>query len=288
MENPASQSQSAESVQQESEESTTERQEARGSTAQEQIEVPYRPLQGKTCVVTGASRGIGRAIATSLARYGGDVVVNYHSSPDAAEDVLEEIDAYDTGGMAVQADVSDVEAVQAMADRVHDEFGEIDVLVNNAGINIDKRFQRFEPQDWQRVLRVNLEGAFNVTWAFYEDVKESESGRIINISSVNGERGSYGQSNYSASKSGLVGFSRSLSQELAPYDTTVNVVAPGYTNTDMVEGMREDIKEYIQDQIPFDRFAEPEEIANMVRFLATEDATYITGEVINVNGGLYP
>ena len=260
--NPSSQtsSQTVESAEQESEE----------STAQEEIEVPRRPLQGKTCVVTGASRGIGRAIANELALYGGRVVVNYHSSPEA------------------QADVSDVDEVQAMAEAVHEEFGDIDVLVNNAGINIDKRFQRFEPEDWQRVLRVNLEGAFNTTWAFYEDIKESEDGRLINISSVNGERGSYGQSNYSASKSGLIGFTRSLAQELARDGATANVVAPGYTRTDMVEGMREDIMAKIREQIPFDRFAEPEEIAPMVRFLATDQARYVTGEVINVNGGMYP
>ena len=278
--NPSSQtsSQTVESTQEESRESTT----------QEQIEIPRRPLQGKTCVVTGASRGIGRAIANELATYGGRVVVNYHSSAEAAESALEEIEAKETEGMTVQADVSDVEEVQAMAEAVHEEFGDIDVLVNNAGINIDKRFQRFEPEDWQRVLRVNLEGAFNTTWAFYEDIKEAEDGRLINISSVNGERGSYGQSNYSASKSGLIGFTRSLALELASDGATANVVAPGYTRTDMVEGMREDIMDKIREQIPFDRFAEPEEIAPMVRFLATDQARYITGEVINVNGGMYP
>lgn len=267
---------------------TSDRPDAVKSGAEEGVDIPLYPLAGKTCVVTGASRGIGRAIANELARYGGTVVVNYHSSPDEAERTLEAITAHETSGMAVQADVADVEQAQTMADRVHDEFGPVDVLVNNAGINIDKTFKRLEPEDWQRVLRVNLEGAFNVTSAFYEDIQAAESGRIINISSVNGERGSYGQSNYAASKSGLIGLTRSLAQELASEGATANVVAPGYTSTDMVEGMREDIADRIREQIPLGRFADPEEIASTVRFLASEDAAYITGEVINVNGGLYP
>jgi len=260
----------------------------RDRPARDRTRLDERPLAGRTCVVTGASRGIGRAIATELARRGGDVVVNYHSSPDAADATLDRIEGHDGEGLTVQADVADVEAVEDMARQVHEAVGPVDVLVNNAGINVDKRFDSFEPQDWQRVLRVNLEGAFNVTSAFYEDLQAAESGRVINISSVNGERGSYGQSNYAASKTGLIGFTRSLALELAPHRTTANVVAPGYTRTDMVEGMREDIKERILDQIPADRFADPEEIAYTVCFLASDEAEYITGEVLNVNGGLYP
>jgi 3-oxoacyl-[acyl-carrier protein] reductase len=260
----------------------------RDRPARDRTRLDERPLAGRTCVVTGASRGIGRAIATELARRGGDVVVNYHSSPDAADATLDRIEGHDGEGLTVQADVADVEAVEDMARQVHEAVGPVDVLVNNAGINVDKRFDSFEPQDWQRVLRVNLEGAFNVTSAFYEDLQAAESGRVINISSVNGERGSYGQSNYAASKTGLIGLTRSLALELAPHGTTANVVAPGYTRTDMVEGMREDIKERILDQIPADRFADPEEIAYTVCFLASDEAEYITGEVLNVNGGLYP
>lgn len=268
--------------------SDSERQERVKAAAEEAVEIPLYPLAGKTCVVTGASRGIGRAIANEFARYGGTVVVNYHSSPEGAERALEEVRAHETSGMAVKADIADMAAAEAMAEAVHDEFGPIDVLVNNAGITIDKTFKRMQPEDWQRVLRVNLEGAFNVTSAFYDDILTADSGRIINISSVNGERGSYGQSNYAASKSGLIGLTRSLAQELASEGGTANVVAPGYTRTDMVEGMREDIADHIRDQIPVGRFADPQEIASTVRFLASEDAAYITGEVINVNGGLYP
>ena len=249
-----------------------------------------RPLSGRTCVVTGASRGIGRAIAIELAQLGGEVVVNYHSSPDAAEGVLERVEEADTTGITVQADVADVNEVESMAEAVHEELGSVDVLVNNAGINIDKRFADFDPADWQRVLRVNLEGAFNVTAAFYDDLAEADHGRVINISSVNGERGSYGQSNYSASKTGLIGFTLVILLMLVVYKLTgINaVVAPGYTRTDMVEGMREDIKDQIRDEVPLDRFADPQEIAYTVSFLATDRARYITGEVLNVNGGLYP
>ncbi len=247
-----------------------------------------RPLKHRTCLVTGASRGIGRAIATRLAAAGATVAINYNASADAADTVLESVEDLGSDGMTVQADVADYQDVEAMAETVHEDLGDIDVLVNNAGINIDKKFEHLEPADWQRVLRVNLEGAFNVTSAFYGDLAAAPEGRIINISSVNGERGSYGQSNYSASKTGLVGFTRSLAAELAPQRTTVNVVAPGYTRTDMVEGMREDIKDRIKEQIPLDRFAEPREIAHTVSFLASDEARYITGEVLNVNGGLYP
>jgi 3-oxoacyl-[acyl-carrier protein] reductase len=245
-------------------------------------------LRDKTCVVTGGSRGIGRAIATDLARHGARVVVNYHSSPAEATTVLDDIEPTDGTGISVQADVSTPDDVGSMVSGVHDEFGPVDVLVNNAGITIDKRFPDLTQEDWRRVIRVNLEGAFHVTQAFYEDIVEAEEGRIINISSVNANQGSYGQTNYSASKSGLVGFTRSLSVELARSGSTANVVAPGYTETDMVEGLRDDIKEKIQKNIPLRRFADPAEIAGVVRFLASDDASYITGEVINVNGGMHP
>ncbi|MFW6385067.1 MAG: SDR family NAD(P)-dependent oxidoreductase, partial [Halodesulfurarchaeum sp.] len=156
-------------------------------------------LDDATCLVTGASRGIGRAIALDLARHGGDVVVNYHSSPKEATVVTESIKTMDTTALSVQADVSDIDSVEAMTEEVHDTVGPIDVLVNNAGINIDKKFPDLSTGDWQRVIEVNLGGAFNVTQAFFDDVAEAENGRIINISSVNAERGSYGQTNYAAS-----------------------------------------------------------------------------------------
>lgn len=253
----------------------------------EQTTVADRPLHDKTCVVTGASRGIGRAIAFDLAQRGANVVVNYRSSAAAAHEVAETIEAADGCALIAQADVGNPNDVRAMADRVHDEFGPVDVLVNNAGVTADNRFDRMTWEDWSRVIDVNLGGVFHCTKAFYDDIKDANAGRLINISSVIGHRGNYGQSNYAASKSALFGFTRSLALELAPHGSTANCIAPGYTRTDMVEGVREDIQDRIREQIPLDRFASVEEIACAVRFLARDDTSYITGEIINVNGGMY-
>jgi 3-oxoacyl-[acyl-carrier protein] reductase len=244
-------------------------------------------LEGKTCVVTGSSRGIGRAIATTLGSAGANVVVNYCNSAAAAHDVADQIEAEDGQASVVQADVAEYEAVLSMAETVHDRFGQIDVLVNNAGITADGRFDRLSPEEWHRVIDVNLGGAFHCTKAFYDDILAADAGRVVNVSSVIGQRGNYGQTNYAASKSGLVGFTRSLARELAAHDATANCVSPGYTRTEMVESVREDIQDSIREDIPLDRFAEPEEIAAAVRFLASDDASYLTGEVINVNGGMY-
>jgi len=248
---------------------------------------PTTNLDGRTCVVTGASRGIGRAIAETLAAHGANVVINYRSSAAKAEAVAADIETAEGAAITAEADVGDPAAVDAMATQAREAFGAVDVLVNNAGITIDKRFDQLSTEDWQRVIDVNLGGAFHTTKAFYEDIKAADHGRVINISSVVGQRGSYGQVNYAASKSGLFGFTRSLALELAPYGSTANCVAPGYTHTDMVDGVREDIQDRIREQIPLNRFATVEEIAGIVRFLAQDEAAYITGEVINVNGGLY-
>ena len=243
-------------------------------------------LQDRTCVVTGASRGIGRAIALELGRRGANVVVNYHSSTRAAEEVVDEITSTEGEAFSNRADVSDYEQVQDMCDQVRDHFGPVDVLVNNAGITIDKRFDHLEPSDWSRVIDVNLGGPFNCTKACYKDIKSNEHGRVINISSVIGQTGNYGQTNYAASKSALFGFTKSLALELAPHGSTANAIAPGYTRTDMIDNVREDIQDRIRSKIPLDRFADPNEIASVVGFLATERSSYITGEIINVNGGL--
>ena len=244
-------------------------------------------LDGKTCLVTGGSRGIGRSIAEELAAAGADVAVNYYSSEEAAYDVVDDIES--TGGNAavVHADVSDFEAVRGMADRVHETFGDLDVLVNNAGINIDKRFGDLTPEDWQRVIDINLTGSYNTSRVFFEELRESEEGRIVNISSVIGEMGNIGQANYAASKSGLFGLTRTLAKELAGHRTTVNAVAPGFTWTDMLEEVPEGIREQIKSEIPVGRFAEPEEVSGTVRFLASERSSYITGQVIDVNGGMH-
>jgi 3-oxoacyl-[acyl-carrier protein] reductase len=247
-----------------------------------------RPLAGKTCVVTGASRGIGRATALELAAHGADVAVNYCHSEAAAHEVTEQIEAGDADAEAVpvQADVGDGAAVRAMADRVHETLGSVDVLVNNAGVTADERFDRLDWTDWERVLRVNLDGAVRCTRAFFEDLKRADQGRLINVSSVIGQRGNYGQSNYAASKSALFGFTRSIALELAPHGSTANCVAPGYTHTDMVAEVREEIRDRIREDIPLDRFAAAGEVAAAVRFLATDAASYVTGEVFNVNGGM--
>jgi 3-oxoacyl-[acyl-carrier protein] reductase len=244
-------------------------------------------LAGKTCVVTGASRGIGRAIATELAREGASVAVNCNSSVAAAREVVAALEDEPGEACLARADVRDRAAVAEMAATVHEEFGAVDVLVNNAGITADRRFGEMTAEEWNRVIDVNLGGAFHCTKAFYEDLRSADEGRLVNVSSVIGQRGNYGQANYAASKSALIGFTRSLALELAPTGATANCVAPGYTRTEMVEGVREDIKDRIRDEIPLDRFATVEEIASVVRFLASDDASYVTGEVLNANGGLY-
>jgi len=245
-------------------------------------------LADATCVVTGGSRGIGRAIATELGAAGADVVVNYRSSADRANAVAEAIDdAAEGEATAVRADVADPEAVESMATAVRERFGPVDVLVNNAGITVDTPFERMDRSDWQRVIETNLGGTFNCANAFYEDIRDADAGRLINVGSVVGRRGNYGQTNYAASKSGLIGFTRSLALELAPHGSTVNCVAPGFTETEMLEVVREDVQEAIRADIPLDRFAAPEEVAAAVGFLAAPRASYVTGEIVNVNGGMY-
>ncbi|MGM0387796.1 MAG: beta-ketoacyl-ACP reductase [Natrinema limicola] len=253
------------------------------------LELPSRqPLADRTCLVTGASRGIGRSIACELGRYGATVVVNYRSSDAAAHEVAETISDTDGDGEGypVQADVTDRDEVDAMREGVHDELGEIDVLVNNAGITQDRLFADMSPEEWHRAIDVSLNGAFNCTHAFYDDIKAADDGRLIAISSVVGKQGNVGQANYAAAKSGLFGFIRSLALELAPSGSTANCVAPGFTRTEMVEAIPDDVQAEIRDEIPLDRFASTSDIAGLVRYLASEEAGYITGEVIDVNGGI--
>jgi 3-oxoacyl-[acyl-carrier protein] reductase len=246
------------------------------------------PLAGRTCVVTGSSRGIGREIAFEFARCGADVVVNYHSSDAAAQAVTETIEAEGQGeaAIAVQADVSRPDDVQRMANEVHDRLGAVDVLVNNAGITVDRKFENMTYEDWNRVLDTNLGGTFNCTKAFFEDIKTAEEGRLINVSSVVGQQGNYGQANYATSKGGLFAFTRTLALELARHGSTANCVAPGFTETDMLEKVPDRVREKIQARIPLDRFAGPEDIVGMVRFLASDESSYMTGQVLGVNGGL--
>ncbi|MFD1588693.1 beta-ketoacyl-ACP reductase [Halorientalis brevis] len=243
-------------------------------------------LENQTCVVTGASRGIGRGIAEELGRRGANVIVNYRSSEAEAHDVADAIT--DDGGEAVplQADVSNQDEVDAMAERVDELYGGADVLVNNAGITIDKKFEKMTREDWETVMDVNLGGVFNATNAFFDDIKQSSSGRLINISSVVGQQGNYGQANYAATKSGLFGFTRTLALELASTGSTANCVAPGFVKTDMLEEVPERVQQKILDRIPLNRFATVEDIAGIVRFLATEQSSYMTGQILAVNGGM--
>ena len=240
----------------------------------------------RTCIITGASRGIGAQIARNLGRDGANVVVNYRSSETNAYDVVDGIEAEGGTAIAVQADVTNKEAVDAMSDRVHDAFGPVDVLVNNAGITVDRTFKTMTREEWERVIDVNLGGVFNCSKAFYDDVKQAEHGRLINISSVVGQQGNYGQANYATTKSGLFGFTRTLALELANSGSTVNCVAPGFTRTDMLADVDEEIQDKIRQRIPLNRFAEAEDVSGVVRFLASEESSYMTGQILGINGGM--
>ncbi|ELY74441.1 3-oxoacyl-ACP reductase family protein [Natrinema pallidum] len=245
-----------------------------------------RPLTDRTCLVTGSSRGIGREIAFELARCGADVAVNYRSSDELAREVTETITENGDTAVPVQADVSDPAAVERMAAEVREELGEIDVLVNNAGITIDRTFEEMTYEDWQTVIDINLNGTFNCTNAFYEDIKTSDHGRLINISSVVGQQGNYGQANYATSKGGLFAFTRTLALELASHGSTANCVAPGFTETEMLEQVPDRVQDKLREEIPLGRFADPADIVGMVRFLAGDQAEYMTGQVLGINGGL--
>ncbi|ELZ17878.1 short-chain dehydrogenase/reductase SDR [Haloterrigena salina JCM 13891] len=243
-------------------------------------------MDGRTCIITGSARGIGRGIAEHLGAEGANVVINYRSSEDAARNAVDAIE--DAGGSAVaaQADVTDREEVEHMREVCHEAFGPADVLVNNAGITADVQFTEMSREDWDRVMDVNLGGMFNCTQEFFDDIWNAHEGRLINISSVVGKQGNFGQANYAAAKSGMFGFTRTIALELAKGGSTANCVAPGFTRTDMLESVPDQVLERIVSGIPLERLAEVEDIAAVVRFLASEDSSYVTGEVIDVNGGM--
>lgn len=242
-------------------------------------------MDGRTCVVTGASNGIGRGIAERFGELGANVVVNYRTSESGAYEVREYIEEQGGEAIAVQADVTDQEAVREMRDRAFEEFGEISVLVNNAGINQDVMFENMTHEQWDTVLDVHLDGTFHSTQAFYEDLKAAEHGRLINISSIVGQEGNLGQANYAAAKSGIFGFTRTIALELARYDSTANAIAPGFIRTNMLESVPEKVLDRITDDTPLGRLGEINEVAAVAEFLASEDSSFITGEIIDVNGG---
>jgi 3-oxoacyl-[acyl-carrier protein] reductase len=242
-------------------------------------------MRPKTCVVTGSSKGIGRGIAERFGEEGCEVVVNYRSSKGPAERTVRHIEEAGGSAIAVQADVTNQAEVDQMRDRVHEEFGAIDVLVNNAGINQDIMFKEMTHEDWDVVLDVHLDGAFHCTQTFYDDLVDAEEGRLVNISSIVGKGGNLGQANYATAKAGIFGFTRTLALELAREGSTANCVAPGFIRTQMVENLPEKIKQRIKDDTPLARFGTVEEVAEVVAFLASDRSSFITGEVIDVNGG---
>ena len=243
-------------------------------------------LDGKTALVTGASRGIGRAVALALAAAGARVAINYAGNVKAAEEVKAAVEA--AGGTAIlcQADVADSAAVEAMVAAVVKEFGTIDILVNNAGITRDTLLMRMKDEDFAKVLDTNLKGVFYCTKAVSKLMMKKRAGRIVNMASVIGLVGNAGQANYAAAKAGVIGFSKSVAKALASRGITVTVVAPGFIGTDMTADLPETVKEKALADIPLGKMGEPEDVANAVLFLASDQASYITGQVVNVDGGM--
>lgn len=242
-------------------------------------------LTGKVAIVTGASRGIGKATALAMAAEGANVVVNYASSSGAAEEVVAEITGAGGKAIAFQADISKVDEVDAMVKDVKDKLGSIDVLVNNAGITRDTLLMRMKPEDWQAVIDLNLTGVFLSTRAVSKIMLKQKSGRIVNIASVAGQMGNPGQANYSAAKAGVIGFTKTVAKELASRGITVNAVAPGFIQTDMTKDLKN--TEEILKFIPLGRYGKSEEVAGTIVFLTADSAAaYITGQVFNVDGGM--
>ena len=243
-------------------------------------------LKGKCAIVTGAGRGLGRAIALKLAELGANIVVNYRNSEKEAEELIQDIEAKGVEALMVKADVSSFEQCEGLIKAAVEKFGKIDILVNNAGITKDTLLLRMKEEDFDRVIDINLKGCFNTTKHVSSVMLKQKFGRIINISSVIGLVGNAGQSNYAASKAGIIGFTKACAKELGSRGITVNAVAPGFIETEMTEVLSDKLKEATINSIPLKRFGSPTDVANLVAFLAADESAYITGQVINVDGGM--
>ena len=243
-------------------------------------------LTGKVALVTGAAQGIGRAIGLLLARNGADIVVS-DINFEKAEETAKEIRAIGPKAMALKVDVSNLSDVERMVEGILEKLAKIDILVNNAGITRDKLILRMTEEDWDAVLSVNLKGTFNCTKAVIRHMAKQRSGKIVNIASVVGEMGNAGQANYSASKAGVIGLTKTIAREYAQRGINVNAIAPGYIETPMTEALPEKAKEELKRLIPMERLGKPEDVAEGALFLVSEESSYITGQVLNVNGGIY-
>ncbi|MCI7195654.1 MAG: 3-oxoacyl-ACP reductase FabG [Acidaminococcus fermentans] len=243
-------------------------------------------LVGKVALVTGGSRGIGRAIALKLAENGADVAINYAGNTAAAEEVKAAIEQMGRKALLIQCSVADTDGVQAMVNQVVKELGRLDILVNNAGITRDGLLMRMKEADWDDVMNTNLKGVYNCSKAVMRTMMKQKSGRIVNMASVVGEMGNAGQANYAAAKAGVIGFTKSLAKEVASRGITVNAIAPGFIATDMTRVLSDDQKAEMARTFPLGRAGQPEDVANAVLFLASEGAAYITGQVLNVDVGM--
>jgi 3-oxoacyl-[acyl-carrier protein] reductase len=244
-------------------------------------------MKGKTALVTGGSRGIGREIALGLAARGCNVAITYISSEETALKVIDELTEYGVKAVAVKADTGNKEQVEEMVGQVEESLGKIEILVNNAGITRDNLLIRMSEEDWDQVMQTNLKGAFLTTKAVVRGMMKNRYGKIINISSVVGVMGNAGQANYSASKAGLIGLTKSTAKELASRGIRVNAIAPGFIKTDMTDALKEEVIQEMLKSIPLGYLAEPKEISNLVNFLASEESDYITGQVIQIDGGMH-
>jgi 3-oxoacyl-[acyl-carrier protein] reductase len=243
-------------------------------------------LSGKVALVTGGAQGIGKAIALLLAKNGADLVIS-DINLEKAQETADEIQGMGRKSLAIQVNVADLKDVERMIETIVEQFGKIDILVNNAGITRDRLILRMTEEDWDAVLDVNLKGTFNCTKAAIRHMSKQKSGKIVNIASVSGEMGNPGQANYSASKAGVIGFTKTIAREFAARGINVNAIAPGYIQTPMTDAIPEKAKEALKQMIPMERLGQPEDVAQAVYFLVSKHSSYITGQVLNVNGGIY-